>query len=281
MSPPAWTASVLGRARSPMAWFQLVAGLWLFAAGVVLGLRSRLGVGPWDVLHDGIRHVTPLSFGVATILVGVVLLVAGALAGVRPGPGTLVNMVLIGIFSDAMLATGIGADLGARGLPMRLAAVVVGVLLVALGSALYIGAGLGSGPRDSLMLAFAARNHWAVLVTRRSGDGLQTSPVTVGVDGDGMATISTRETAYKVRNLRNDPSALLCVFSDRFFGPWLQVEGAAQIVSLPEAMEPLVDYYRRISGEHPDWDDYRRAMEEQRRVLIRIPFEKVGPSRFG
>src|SRR6266511_3581273 len=270
MSPPAWTASVLGRARSPMAWFQLVAGLWLFAAGVVLGLRSRLGVGPWDVLHDGIRHVTPLSFGVATILVGVVLLVAGALAGVRPGPGTLVNMVLIGIFSDAMLATGIGADLGARGLPMRLAAVVVGVLLVALGSALYIGAGLGSGPRDSLMRAFVARIHWAVLVTRRSGDGLQTSPVTVGVDGDGMATISTRETAYKVRNLRNDPSAVPCVFSDRFFGPWLQVEGAAQIVSLPEAMEPLVDYYRRISGEHPDWDDYRRAMEEQRRVLVRI-----------
>src|SRR6266568_1396886 len=81
MSPPAWTASVLGRARSPMAWFQLVAGLWLFAAGVVLGLRSRLGVGPWDVLHDGIRHVTPLSFGVATILVGVVLLVAGARVG--------------------------------------------------------------------------------------------------------------------------------------------------------------------------------------------------------
>src|SRR6266545_1292536 len=97
MSPPAWTASVLGRARSPMAWFQLVAGLW-------------------DVLHDGIRHVTPLSFGVATILVGVVLLVAGALAGVRPGPGTLVNMVLIGIFSDAMLAAGIGTILFAFGI---------------------------------------------------------------------------------------------------------------------------------------------------------------------
>src|SRR6266540_1725412 len=140
MSPPAWTASVLGRARSPMAWFQLVAGLWLFAAGVVLGLRSRLGVGPWDVLHDGIRHVTPLSFGVATILVGVVLLVAGALAGVRPGPGTLVNMVLIGIFSDAMLATGIGADLGARGLPMRLAGVVRAIIET---SVLIIGVLLG------------------------------------------------------------------------------------------------------------------------------------------
>src|SRR6266540_3190176 len=177
MSPPAWTASVLGRARSPMAWFQLVAGLWLFAAGVVLGLRSRLGVGPWDVLHDGIRHVTPLSFGVATIL-----------AGVRPGPGTLVNMVLIGIFSDAMLATGIGADLGARGLPMRLAAVVVGVLLVALGSALYIGAGLGSGPRDSLMLAIAARTGLRVGVVRAI---IETSVLIIGVLLGGAAGIGT------------------------------------------------------------------------------------------
>jgi uncharacterized protein len=188
MSPPAWTASILGRARSPMAWFQLVAGLWLFAAGVVLGLRSRLGVGPWDVLHDGIRHVTPLSFGVATILVGVVLLVAGALAGVRPGPGTLVNMLLIGIFCDAMLATGIGADLGTRGLPMRLAAVVAGVLLVALGSALYIGAGLGSGPRDSLMLAIAARTGLRVGVVRAI---IETSVLVIGVLLGGAAGIGT------------------------------------------------------------------------------------------
>src|SRR6266511_1752645 len=109
MSPPAWTASVLGRARSPMAWFQLVAGLWLFAAGVVLGLRSRLGVGPWDVLHDGIRHVTPLSFGVATILVGVVLrvgvvraiietsvLIIGVLLGGAAGIGTILFAFGIG-----------------------------------------------------------------------------------------------------------------------------------------------------------------------------------------
>ena len=129
--------------------------------------------------------------------------------------------------------------------------------------------------------AFVASNHRAVLVTRRSDGGLQSSPVTVGVDGDGMATISTRETAHKVRNLRSDPSAVVCVFSDGFFGPWVQVEGAAQIVSLPEAMDGLVDYYRRISGEHPDWDDYRSAMERDRRVLVRIPLTKVGPSRFG
>jgi PPOX class probable F420-dependent enzyme len=129
--------------------------------------------------------------------------------------------------------------------------------------------------------AFVAGNHWAVLVTRRSGGALQTSPVTVGVDGEGMAVISSRESAYKVRNLRKDPTAVVCVFSERFFGPWLQIEGAARIVSLPEAMEPLVDYYRRISGEHPDWEEYRRVMEEQRRVLIRIPFEKVGPTQSG
>ena len=128
---------------------------------------------------------------------------------------------------------------------------------------------------------FLRTHHQAVLVTRRKDGGVQTSPVTVGADRDGMAVISTRETAYKVRNLRRDPTAVLCAFTDGFFGPWVQVEGRASIVSLPEAMEPLVDYYREISGEHPDWDEYRRAMEEQRRVLVRIPLERVGPSRFG
>jgi PPOX class probable F420-dependent enzyme len=129
--------------------------------------------------------------------------------------------------------------------------------------------------------AFVAGNHHAVLVTRRRSGGLQTSPVTVGVDGDGMVTISSRETAYKVHNLRRDPTAVVCVFSDAFFGRWLQIEGAARIVSLPEAMDGLVDYYRRISGEHPDWDEYRSAMQEQRRVLIRIPLDKVGPTLYG
>lgn len=188
MSPPAGTASSLRRARSPLAWVRLLAGLWLFAAGVVLGLRSKLGVGPWDVLHDGIRQVTPLSFGVATIAVGLVLLLAGAVAGVRPGPGTLVNMVIIGIFSDAMLASGIGADLDARGLPMRLAAVAVGVGLVALGSALYIGAGLGSGPRDSLMLAIAARTGLRVGVVRAL---IETTVLVAGVLLGGSAGIGT------------------------------------------------------------------------------------------
>jgi PPOX class probable F420-dependent enzyme len=135
------------------------------------------------------------------------------------------------------------------------------------------------GPDDAR--EFVASNHRAVLITRRSGGGLQTSPVLVGVDGEGKLVISTREAAYKTRNLRRDPTAVICVFSDGFFGPWLQVEGRAQVVSLPEAMEGLVDYYRGISGEHPDWEEYRRAMQQQQRVLVRVAIDKVGPTRGG
>ena len=101
------------------------------------------------------------------------------------------------------------------------------------------------------------------------------------MDDEGKLVISTREGAYKTRNLRGDPTAVLCVVSDRFFGRWLQIEGTAQVVSLPEAMEGLVDYYRRISGEHPDWDDYRRAMQQQQRVLVRVSIDTVGPTRAG
>jgi PPOX class probable F420-dependent enzyme len=129
--------------------------------------------------------------------------------------------------------------------------------------------------------AFVASNHRAVLVTRRSAGGLQTSPVLVGVDGDGKVVISCRETAYKTRNLRRDPSATVCVFNDGFYGAWMQVDGTAEIVSLPDAMDGLVDYYRRISGEHPDWDEYRAAMEQQKRVLIRLTIDRAGPTHAG
>jgi PPOX class probable F420-dependent enzyme len=129
--------------------------------------------------------------------------------------------------------------------------------------------------------AFVAANHRAVLITRTASGGVQSSPVTLGVDGDGKLVISSRETAYKVRNLRRDPHAVLCAFTDNFFGPWLQIEGSAALVSLPEAMDGLIDYYRRISGEHPDWDDYRQAMVRDRRLLIRVAIDRVGPTRYG
>jgi PPOX class probable F420-dependent enzyme len=128
--------------------------------------------------------------------------------------------------------------------------------------------------------SFVAKNHRAVMVTRTPRGGLQTSPITVGAD-DEKVVVSSRETAYKVRNLRQDPHVTLCVLSDEFFGPWIQIDGAVEIISLPEAMDGLVDYYRRISGEHPDWNDYRRAMREQKRVLLRVAIERVGPTRSG
>jgi PPOX class probable F420-dependent enzyme len=127
---------------------------------------------------------------------------------------------------------------------------------------------------------FVRTHHRAVLATR-SGHGLQQSPVLVGVDGEGRLTVSSRETAYKTRNVRADPWVQLCVLNDAFFGEWIYVEGEAEVVSLPEAMEPLVEYYRGISGEADDWDDYRAGMERERRVIIRVTPLRAGPDRQG
>jgi PPOX class probable F420-dependent enzyme len=127
---------------------------------------------------------------------------------------------------------------------------------------------------------FMRVNHHAVLANRRR-DGIQQTPVLVNVDGEGRAIISSRETAYKVRNLRRDPWAHLCVVNDRFFGEWIWVEGTAEVLSLPEAMDPLIDYYKRFPDENPDWDDYRERMRRERRVLIRITLERAGPDRQG
>jgi PPOX class probable F420-dependent enzyme len=124
---------------------------------------------------------------------------------------------------------------------------------------------------------FVRRNHRAVLATYHADGRAQLSPITVGVDEAGRVVISSRETAVKVRNLRRDPRVAISVLNAGFFGEWVQIEGEAHIVSLPEAMEPLVDYYRRISGEHPDWDDYRAAMERDRRVLIQVTITRAGP----
>jgi len=130
-------------------------------------------------------------------------------------------------------------------------------------------------------LDFVRTQHHAVLGTLK-GDGTpQLSPVTAGVDDAGHVTISTRQTAYKVRHIRRDPRVWLCVFPDTFFGRWVQIEGTADIVELPEAMDGLIGYYRDISGEHPDWDDYRAAMEREKRVVLRITITKAGPDVSG
>ena len=128
---------------------------------------------------------------------------------------------------------------------------------------------------------FLREHHRGVLATRDANGRVQQSPVLVNIDGEGRAIISSRETAYKARNLRRDPWAQACVFTDRFFGRWLYVEGRAEVLSLPEAMDPLIDYYKRFPDENPDWDEYRARMERERRVLIRIELERAGPDRRG
>ncbi|HVM28232.1 MAG TPA: PPOX class F420-dependent oxidoreductase [Mycobacteriales bacterium] len=128
---------------------------------------------------------------------------------------------------------------------------------------------------------FVRSNARAVLVTQKRDGTPQMSPVLAAVDSSGRVVVSSRETAYKTKNLRRTPTAWLCVLPDAFFGPWVQVEGTAEVVGLPEAMDLLVDYYRRTSGEHPDWDDYRRAMEAEQRCLLRIELTRAGPDRSG
>ncbi|CAI7979350.1 PPOX class F420-dependent enzyme [Parafrankia soli] len=128
--------------------------------------------------------------------------------------------------------------------------------------------------------AFVLEHHRAVLGTTRRDGTPQLSPVLVGVEGDALV-ISTRVTALKVTNIERDPRVHLCVLPDGFFGPWVQISGTAEIIRLPDALDGLVAYYRQISGEHPDWDDYRAAMVREQRCLIRVTPTTAGPDRSG
>jgi len=108
------------------------------------------------------------------------------------------------------------------------------------------------------------------------------SPVSPSIDGEGRVIISTRETAYKTKNIRRDPRVSLCAFTDAFHGSlWTQINGGAEVISLPEAMELLIDWHRRVKGEHRNWAEYRQRMEKERRVLVRVTIESVGPDRRG
>jgi PPOX class probable F420-dependent enzyme len=128
---------------------------------------------------------------------------------------------------------------------------------------------------------FIRQSHRAVLATRRRGGSVQLSPVLVNLDGQGRGIISSRETAIKVKNLRRDSYAQLCVFENRWPGRWIALDGEAEVLSLPEAMEPLIDYYKRFPDENPVWDEYRERMRRERRVLIRIELQRAGPDRQG
>jgi PPOX class probable F420-dependent enzyme len=131
------------------------------------------------------------------------------------------------------------------------------------------------------LLAFLRPRHRAVLMTRRRDASPQLSPVTYGVDGGGRVVVSTYPQRAKVANARREPAVSLCVLSDEWDGPWVQLDGAAEVLDLPEALEPLVEYFRSISGEHPNWEEYREAMRRQGKSLLRVTVQRWGPVATG
>lgn len=131
------------------------------------------------------------------------------------------------------------------------------------------------------MLDFVRPRHHLVLITTRSDGRPQASPVSGGVDAEGRIVISTYPERAKVANARARPEVSVIVLSDDFGGAWQQVDGDCEVIDLPDSVEPLVDYYRSISGEHPDWDEYRQAMLDQGKSLLRITPTRWGPVATG
>lgn len=133
----------------------------------------------------------------------------------------------------------------------------------------------------SALLEFLRPRHRALLITTRSDGRPQVSPLTCGVDTEGRVVMSTYPGRAKTQNARRDPRVSLCVLSDEWDGPYVQVDGRAEVLDMPAALDGLVDYFRRISGEHPDWDEYRAAMVRQDKSLIRVHIERWGPIATG
>jgi PPOX class probable F420-dependent enzyme len=127
------------------------------------------------------------------------------------------------------------------------------------------------------LLEFLRPRHRGLLVTQRSDGRPQLSPVTCGVDPQDRIVVSTYPDRVKARNARRDPAVSVCVMSDEWNGPYVQVDGRAEVLDMPEALDGLVEYFRCISGEHPDWDEYREAMARQNKSLVRIAIERWGP----
>ncbi|MGI9596394.1 MAG: PPOX class F420-dependent oxidoreductase [Acidimicrobiales bacterium] len=133
---------------------------------------------------------------------------------------------------------------------------------------------------DGLLEFVRPKNHWVMTTMRRDGRP-QISPVSGGVGPDGRLLVSTYPSRDKVHNLRRDPRTTICVLSDHFGGAWVQVDGSATITDVPDAIEGMVDYFRAISGEHPNWDEYRAAMLRQGKCLLSIDIERWGPIATG
>ena len=131
------------------------------------------------------------------------------------------------------------------------------------------------------LLDFLRPRHRMILVTRRSDGSPQLSPVTGGVDENGRIVISSYPERAKITNLRHDSACSVMVISDEWNDPWVQVDGTAEVIDLPDALDPLVDYFRAISGEHSDWDEYKQAMSDQGKCLVRVTPTRWGPVATG
>ncbi|GAB2640755.1 PPOX class F420-dependent oxidoreductase [Kribbella swartbergensis] len=131
------------------------------------------------------------------------------------------------------------------------------------------------------LLEFVRPRHHMMLITTRADGTPQASPVSGGVDSEGRIVISSYPERAKSTNVERDPRTSVVVLSDDWNGPWVQVDGSGEVIQLPDAVEPLVEYYRSIAGEHPDWDEYREAMRKQGKCLIRITPERWGPVATG
>jgi uncharacterized membrane protein YczE len=166
----------------------LVGGLFLFACGIVCLLESDLGLSPWDVLHQGLAEHTPLSFGAANLVVGVVVLFVAWALGARPGIGTVANAVLIGVYIELLIAVSWIDDLSDQGLAVRIALIPIGLVFFGAGSAFYIGAALGAGPRDSLMLVVSARTGKRIGIVRAS---IEITALLIGIALGGTFGVGT------------------------------------------------------------------------------------------
>lgn len=188
-APPLVRGSIAVRSAS------LLIGLFLFAFGIVLLLESELGLSPWDVLNQGVSERTSLSFGTANIVIALVVLVLAYLLGARIGPGTVANAVLIGLMVDGLLAIDAVASLSEESLAVRILLMVGGVLVIGAGSGFYIGAGLGAGPRDSLMLVTARRAGVRIGVARAT---IEVAVTVVGFALGGTVGVGTLAFAFGI-----------------------------------------------------------------------------------
>ena len=188
-APPLVRGSIVVRSAS------LAVGLLLFAVGIVLLLESGLGLSPWDVLNQGISEHTPLSFGTANVVVALCVLVLAWALGARVGPGTVANALLIGLMVDGLLAIEAVDGLSESSLVARIAMMIGGVLVIGIGSGLYIGAGMGAGPRDSLMLVTAKRAHIRIGVSRVA---IEVAVTVVGFALGGTVGIGTLVFAFGI-----------------------------------------------------------------------------------